>query len=315
MSSSTNNTSLSVLQASPALIDSMIAAASQVRFQGTRRFESHWKVGTTRYDLEYRERVSADGQGQFTVEPLDLIAPDVSTGQEDLFLLLSRAREGFNWRYRDFRIHHKPTFLRNYEVVDSGAIVQRLGYDCASLRVQRRSKAQVVYLLEVELGTGVVLSCRTETPDGALLELAEYESFELAPDLSQVAWHQPAVDEIDLVDPSNPTEIGGGAHQPRFVDGAFVQLAAQKITSTAAQTPNQFARYVYTDGLEVVFFLYGGALAPQSAGAQRVDDVVQVPPSVGPWQLVVATIHGERLIGMGRLNHEDLLDLVASALY
>lgn len=304
-----------MLSASPALIDSMIAAVSQVRFQGERRFESHWKVGDTRYDLKYRERVSADGQGQFTVEPLDLIEPDLSTGQEDVFLLLSRAREGFHWRYRDFRIHHKPTFLRNYEVFDTGAIVQRLGYDCASLRVRRRKNAEIIYQLEVELGTGVVLSCRSETPDGTLLELAEYESFDLAPDLSQVAWHQPAVDEVDLVDPHNPSEIGAGAHQPRLVDGAFVQLAAQKITSSAAETPNQFARYVYSDGLEVVFFLYGGALAQQPAGQQRMDDVVQVPPSVGPWQLVVATIRGERLIGMGRLNHDDLLDLVASALY
>lgn len=297
------------------LLSLMIAAEDSLRFQGERRVESHWKVGDQRYDLAYSERVSADGQGRFAIEPLDLTQPDLTTSQEDLFLVLSASREAFYWRYRDFRVHDLTRFLHNYVVIDSGQAVQVLGRTCAELKIRRRQDAEIIYHVTVDLQTGLVLRSKEESRDGALIGLCEYQSLNFAPDLTGVAWHQPAVDVTDLADPQHPVEVGLGAHAPHLIGDSFVLISAKKITSSDGGVSTDFAQYTYTDGLEVVFMLYGGNV-PVPAGAQqrRPDDLVQIAPSVGPWQLVVATIHGQRLIGMGRLSHGDLLDMVASAL-
>src|SRR5262249_37235101 len=154
--------------------------------------------------------------------------------QEDLYLAMSHAREGFFWRYRDFRIHHKPTFLRNYVLHDSGAIVHLLGRDCADLTVRRIHDAALEYQLAVDLKTGLVLRALEVTRDGAVIGSSEYTSLDVAPDLSNVAWHQPTVDEHELADPNAPTEIGTGAHQPRLMEEGFVLLSATAVKSTTA---------------------------------------------------------------------------------
>jgi hypothetical protein len=206
------------------LLERMIAAQESVRFQGERHVEAHWQVGTTHYDLQYLERVSADGAGRFSIEPIDLIEPVLPPGQEDLFLAMSHAREGFYWRYRDFRIHNKPNLLRNYVIHDSGAVVKVLGRDCADLTVRRSHDPSLIYELAVDLKSGLVLRSRELARDGTLIGLSEYTSIDFAADLSNVAWHQATVDEQPLADPNAPLEIGTGAHQPSMIEKGFMLL-------------------------------------------------------------------------------------------
>ena len=59
--------------------------------------------------LAYGERIYADGLGGFTIEPIAVTQPQLAQGQQDLFEILQRAREGYLFRYRDFAVRDVET--------------------------------------------------------------------------------------------------------------------------------------------------------------------------------------------------------------
>lgn len=280
-----------------------------VAFQGVRRIEQHWQVDTTSYSLVYREQVSADGNGRFAVDPLELIEPQVSLMEQTIFAQLQKAREGFLYRYRDFHIHDEVRFARYYSAVASGTTTTVAGRDCQELAIQRRTDARIVYELAVDSETGLVLRCRQVLPDGTLIGSMEFESVSYALDPFQIEWHQSANEEEDLARGARAQQqLGFAPMLPSGDGGSFTLLESTKLSSPAPAGGTQtWAKYTLTDGVEVVFFLDGG---PDPASVDG--DVMRLSPSVGPWNHVEGSLHGERLMGMGRVSSDELLDLLDS---
>ncbi len=300
---------LRMAEPAAALLRRMHQAPWTVAYTGTRRVEQSWKVDNATYTTIYREEVSADGNGRYAIDPLDLIAPQVSTMELQVFNATQKAREGFLYRYRDFHVQDEARFARYYTAAATGVVRQVAGRSCDELIVQRRSNAPWTYVLAVDTQTGLVLSCRQELPNGTPVGSMEFESVDFQADLSQKLWHQASNEELALArDSRAQQQLGFAPVLPNTDGGSFTLIESNKVTSPDPSGAGEltWAKYTLSDGVEVVFVLHGGALVGS-------DDVVRVSPSVGPWNHVEGTLHGERVMGMGRVSVDELLDLIASA--
>lgn len=291
------------------------SARVTVAHRGVRRVEQHWRIGDEAQELSYREQVASDGAGRFAIEALEQLTPGADQASESAadgaFMLLHQARAGFTWRYRDFAVRDVDAFLMNYDLVPLGSLAVVLGRPCDEYFVQRSVGHAVRYSIAVDRETGLVLRTRHETAAGDLLGLVEYESLELAPDLSAVAWHTPVTHEEPLERDPNAAaqQLGFRPRLPRTDGGVFRLLEAQLITAPDPQGGEQrWAKHTLTDGVEVLFFLHGG-----SAPAAR-EDVVRVAPPVGPWNTAEGSLRGEQFTCLGRVSVDELLDVIASTL-
>lgn len=287
------------------------SARLTVAHRGVRRVEQHWKIGDQTQELSYREQVASDGAGRFAIEALEQLSPGSDPGVAGAFVLLHQARAGFTWRYRDFAVRDVEAFLLNYDLLPLGSLTVVLGRACDEYMVQRSVGHAVRYSIAVDRETGLVLRARHETAAGELLGLVEYESLELAPDLSAVAWHAPVTLEEPLArDPDAAArQLGFRPRLPRNDGGVFRLLEAQAITAPAPDGGEQrWAKHTLTDGVEVLFFLHGG-----NDPAAR-EDVVRVAPPVGPWNTAEGSLRGELFTCLGRVSVDDLLDVIASTL-
>jgi hypothetical protein len=97
----------------PTLRDRIANARESTRYQSVRRVEFYYDEGANQRHLLLRERVSSDGQGAHAIHALEVVEPPLSSGQNALFLTLQSARQGLNWRYRDFAIRGVDLFLQN----------------------------------------------------------------------------------------------------------------------------------------------------------------------------------------------------------
>lgn len=287
------------------------SARLTVAHRGVRRVEQRWKIGDEAQELTYREQVASDGAGRFAIEALEQLTPDVDPAAASAFVLLHQARAGFTWRYRDFAVRDVEAFLLNYDLLPLGSLTVVLGRACDEYLVQRSVGHAVRYSIAVDRETGLVLRARHETAAGELLGLVEYESLELAPDLTAVAWHTPLTVEEPLArDPQVAArQLGFRPRLPRTDGGVFRLLEAQQITAPHPEGGEQrWAKHTLTDGVEVLFFLHGG----NDPSAR--EDVVRVAPPVGPWNTAEGSLRGEQFTCIGRVSVDELLDVIASTL-
>jgi hypothetical protein len=299
------------------LLRRMNRAPLTVPHSGVRRVEQYWTVEDRPKQLSYREAVASDGTGRFSVQALAVLNPPMSMGEEAVFVALQNARAGFVQRYRDFAVRDVDAFVRNYSIVDTGALVTVAGRDCSEFLVQRTTGHSVRYWIAVDRETSLVLRTRHETAAGVLLGVVEFETLDLAPNFatnsSTVAWHQPVTEEVPLS--SDPGQaLAQLGFQPRLPDGDNAEFVLQSATVVTAPDPRGgpprvWAKHALTDGAEIVFLLHGGA-----DPAPGADDVVVVAPSVGPWNTAEGSLHGELFTAMGRVSVDTLLDLLTSTL-
>lgn len=101
--------------------------------------------------------------------------------------------------------------------------------------------------------------------------------------------------------------LGFAPVHPLRAPTRFVVLDSTVVTSPDPNQPGtlSWSKTTLTDGVEVVFLLQGGP--DGSAGG---NDVVRVSPSVGPWNHVEGVLGGQRLMAMGRVSADELLDLL-----
>ncbi len=295
------------------LLRRMNRAPLTVPHLGSRRVEQYWTVDGQPKQLAYREEVASDGTGRFSVQALGVTNPPMSMGEESVFVALQSARAGFVQRYRDFAVRDVDAFVRNYSIVDTGALVTVAGRSCNEFLVQRTTGHSVRYWIAVDRETALVLRTRHETAAGVLLGVVEFETLNLAPNFATVAWHQPVTHEVPLSsDPSQAlAQLGFEPRLPHGDSAEFVLQSATVVTAPdpSGGAPRVWAKHALTDGAEIVFLLHGGA-----DPAPGPDDVVVVAPPVGPWNTAEGSLHGELFTAMGRVSVDTLLDLLASTL-
>ena len=301
----------------PEYFNRTLEAPFTVAFRGDR----HVLTRSLEFDLmvqvEVLEDVASDGAGKFAVKPLQLISPAVGT--EDLVSILDQheAREGFFYRFRDFRIRDLNAFWSNYDVQHHvGQTVVVAGRTCERFDVLREDGTGLRYEVAVDPETSLVLEERAF--DG--LELVHHNWFStlhLDPDLGSVPlndgssmWNvvdEPTLQGMlneDLLIPSAPPT----GYEPE-------QLA---FALNVGGTGTTWVRSIYGDGLQQVFFLsedtaasIGNGGYQASAGGHEGDSVRVF--SFGRWSIVEGHVRARKVLAFGRVDQEELLLMLQSA--
>lgn len=315
------------VRANELLFDRIQLAPLRVRHGGTRRLEFHYDTAGVAHSLVYTERVTADGRGQFALDPVNVTMPAMTTVQLEAFELLQKRREGFFFRYRDFGVRQRDLFLANYRVAERTTHAVVAGRGCTEFEVRRIDRSLNTYIIDVDIDTGLVLRCTEFSADRRVAARFEFTEFTLDPVLDGVEWFTPK-------DPSNTVELSSEAlasldftpASPRLLPKGY-QLLRSEIVPEGGKV---WVRRVYGDGVECLFVLHSGsraALEPgldsRSAGpgttpveqsALAAAKILNVRLcQAGTWTLAEAVRGGEQIFVIGKLPEEDVARLLQSA--
>lgn len=315
------------------LLSKVLGVHGSVPFSGEREVASQFGPEGIEVTSRYVERIDQDGTGRFCLEVVDVLDPNLSEPDEQLELILLNQSAGMHYRYRDFVIHNGDLFLQNYEVLDTGSRPDVAGFSCTELLVYRKVAPKSVYSIKVEPNSGVVLSLEQSALDtGEMIREMEYEWIDFAPDHSNVLWHVPLNDEtaIDLDSQAARSSLGFEPLVPSWVPDSYVlsECASVRDPSVAPDAVGGpfsapiWQKLTYTDGLETLFFLYGGRLSkPTAQGGAATHQLFEGPENdemmvieQRGWTVLQGTVQRHRLLAMGRLDDYDLGVMIQSAL-
>ncbi len=307
--------------------DQIQLAPWNTRFQGDRRVSIAVDLDNgEQVQTQYMERVSSDGTGRFNILPLyaeSQVFPD-----EPTFLTLQGRREGFFYRYRDFRIRDLSLFRENYRHLGAGSRVEVAGRTAWEVTFLRNTPRGRTYVVAFDLVTGLVLRCKELDARGNLLSGLEYTSIDFDPELSGVAFFVPGNDEqrFEFDGGEGEEVLGFTPRLPESIPAGFV------LHETASVTDGMGLRWFkagYTDGAEMLFFLYRErtegryelplTVSPQSsstqaastessAGPERRDEVVLF--RAGTVHAAQGTVRGHDMIVIGEVPEHDLLQMI-----
>jgi hypothetical protein len=300
-------------------------APMNVAYAGSRHVAIHYKQDGVPSLLEYDENVTSDGHGNFVVVPGQVTAPPMTTEQRQFFAILQERRDGFFYRYRDFRIRDWRTFQQNWRVVDTGLQESVAGRNSAVLEVRRLGGAldrgaADWYRAWIDPETGLVMRADEFDATDQLVSRTEFLTFTLTPDLSGVALHGDR-NPGKPFDPTSDTtqSLGFRVLVPTILpDGYRLERSESLSVGGSGAESSTWARLAFGDGVEQLFFLQTTATAGASAlaGPNEVD----VGPKsvrifqVGPWTVVQGQFNGVRAIVMGKAELASLLRMLKSAI-
>ena len=100
------------------LVELLATSPESIPHSGIRQVEIHEKVlGHSEEAIVYREAIGVDGDGAFSLIPIESVAP--AGVDEELFLALQGTHAGFNFRYRDFRVRDIAAFQRGNTLLET----------------------------------------------------------------------------------------------------------------------------------------------------------------------------------------------------
>ena len=296
--------------------DQIQQAPWNTRYQGERRVTLSVDLdGGERVETQYIERVSSDGQGKFNILPLEAETPVFP--DEPTFLNLQGRREGFFFRYRDFRIRNLELFRRNYRHLDAGSSVTVAGRQAWEVRFVRNGVGGRTYAVSFDLETGLVLRCKEYGPRGVLLAGLEYTSLNLDPDLSGVAFFVPGNDEVsfNLESGAGESLLGFKPHLPKVIPAGFV---LHETASVRDDMGHRWFKAGYTDGAEMIFFLHRErgtefyelpiTANTKQTGPSSRDEVALF--RAGNVRAAQGTVRGQDMIVIGEIPEGDLLQMM-----
>ncbi len=328
----------SVVAAHP-FLESIQDATSKIAYTGTRHVKLSYVVAGAMKVLEYDETVSSDGHGKFSIVPGKVASPQMSTDQAAFFAILQERRDGFFYRYRDFRIRDWNSFLLNWSAQDQGVHESVAGRECAVLEFRRKrgesgaeSDGGGHYRAWIDPQTALVMRAQEFDASGAQVSLVEFEGFTLSPDLSSVALHADRSDPKPFAPDADTTAVlGFPLLRPKILpDGYRVERAevvhaasASASGSDASVQPGSghatdaWARIEYGDGVDQIFFLQGPASDPAEASTSPEDRdlgsrYVRIL-HVGPWTVLQGRFDRTQAIVMGKVDEESLQRMLKSA--
>ncbi len=197
------------------LLDRIVDAPFTTAYSGARRMTVHPAQGMSEHRLIFREFVQADGRGTHTIDPIEILEPKMNTREAQQFATLQKSRERFMYEHRDFRIRDLGLFRENYQARVSAEGQRFLDRDTVELEVSRTSRiAPRVYLVDVDVETGLVLRYREFDGRGRALVTVEFESLRV----------RHALDEALSQDASSASALGGGAIHPSGSRGGRIVL-------------------------------------------------------------------------------------------
>jgi hypothetical protein len=270
-------------------------APFQTAYFARRRVWQTYQEANGAATLEYTESVWSDGQGHFSVTPEQLLQPVLPAQSQQVFLLMQKAREGFIYRLRDFRIRELDSFLRAYTVEDLKQQVNVAGQACERLRIRPASPGPSYWEIDVDPTNGLILATREFQQDHTPVSSVETLEFQADPDLSGITLHQDLL-AVPFTPATAQQVLGFAPPQPGFLPQGFALVKSEKIT----QGSDNWARLSYSDGGETLFLLcrrepLGTAPSADPAGPYTIKIF-----RAGRWTVVQTTLGRDRIIAMGR---------------
>ena len=330
-------------------LQSIPDATSKVAYSGTRHVRVSYVVGGAPKVLEYDETVHADGHGRFSIVPGKVVSPEMSPDEGAFFAILQERRDGFFYRYRDFRIRDWSGFTRNWSAKDQGVRESVAGRECAVIEFRRspgesdRTKESgngAFYRAWIDPETALVLRAQEFDASGSQVSLVEFRDFTLAPDLSNVALHGDRSDPKPLAPDADSTAVlGFPLLRPKILPDGYRLERAESVRTgapgsgaspsggatvpggaaeaTAGDASERWARLAYGDGVDEIFFLQGRASDAAEASTSPEDRDLGARYvrifHVGPWTVLQGQFDRTRAIVMGKLDEETLLRMLKSA--
>lgn len=324
------NASAGVVQAQAPLLDRMQTAPTTVKHGGTRRLEYHYEIAGVAQSLVYEERVTADGNGRFALDPLRVGQPDLTPPQREIFDLVQKNREAFFFRYRDFGVRKRELMYENYRIVDLRSNPVVAGRVCVEFEFERLTGAQAKYHVAVDRETALVMRSIEIAPNGQVLARSEFTDFTLDPVVTDaVAWFTPTHPGLPLDTASLAASgIQFTPLEPRLPPAGYQHLYSEIVR----HEQDAWIRRIYSDGVEHVFLLQKGVrhspddqtaahAATRTAGSVGGLSTAPPPPgpykirviSAGPWTLAEFSRDEEQVYVVGK-NEDDVLRLLKSCL-
>jgi hypothetical protein len=291
----------------PAFLGEIAAAPYQVAYFARRRVWQSYQDANGTETLEYVETVWSDGEGRFSVTPEELLQPVLPAGQAQTFMLLQKAREGFIYRLRDFRIQDLDSFLLAYTVEDLHQPVSVAGQACERLRIRPAHQGPSYWELDVDPATGLILATREFLQSGVLVGLVETLEYQANPNLSGVALHQDLA-ATPFTPATAQQTLGFTPLQPSFLPQGFALTQSEKLV----QGGETWARFSYTNGGETLFLLYSREAPGQATSADQATPYTIKVFRAGRWTVAQARMAQHRIIVLGREPASILQQVIES---
>lgn len=300
--SSTHAESVTTLPAFP--------GALEVLHEGTRLVEVWDRDESPARYLAYEEELVSDGAGEFSLVPTvarTAVAPDWYS-----FQVFQRSRARFLVRYRDFAVRDRVLFLRAWSLRDAGRTEVVAGRACSVFEVQRLDGQRSYEIARDDL-TGLVLRAEERDADGLVVGRLTYLSFDPTPDLASVAFYRSSIDETveEGVTTSELDEVfGQEVLAPRILPEGY---ALAEVSTLVDDQGTSWAKLTYLDGVQPLFFAQ--VLTPDGSTPSRGRKADSILVSrEGEVSTASGRVAGRRVLVVGKLAEDEVLDLVESAL-
>ena len=302
------------------LIERMVRAPQTVAFHGQRHVVLPYTSAGVPQTLDYTEDVWSDGQGRFSVDPLTLASPPMTTTEAQLFALTQKLREGFLYRMRDFNVRDPQQFLSNYSLQDVATSVIIAGRVCQELRATLQQNATSSFLVDVDPITALVMRVNETATDGSDLGTTEFTSFALNPDLSGVVLHTDfVVTPLDIT-PGTDTvaQIGFNVWAPQTLPTGFALRSSENVDDGVG---HHWARMSYCDGAQQLFCLHtllppaqvGGGVPEGLLAMTWVGQRTVKVFHVGPWCVAQGYFGLDEIVAVGKCSQSQLVSMIKSA--
>ena len=293
----------------PQFLNQIADAPFQNAYYARRHVWQSYQEANGPQTLEYTEEVWSDGLGHFSVTPEHLIHPALPAQGEQIFLLMQKAREGFIYRLRDFRIRDLGEFLQGYTVEDLGRHETIAGQDCESLRIRSIQASPTYWEFEVLPANGLILATREYTAQGgALVSSVETTEYQANPNLAAVNLHQD-LPATAFTPATEQQVLGFHALQPGFLPQGFTLTKSEKVS----QGSEAWARFGYSDGADTLFVLYRRLpLSGTQTGDPGNPYTIKIF-RVGRWTVAQASFGRHVIIAMGQQPATVMQQIVESS--
>ena len=292
-------------------LDQIRTAPFEYSFVGTRRVSFHYvdPVGGAQ-ELIYIESVAADGDGNVSIDPLEMIDPILDPERFELFRMVQSALEEFFFNHRDFRIRDVALFGSNYRATVTEPDSRVADRGCVQLRIEAVRKDRNSFLVDVDIETGLILRAREFNAVNRQVGEVVFESiffgevdparFEDVSTTNPVNWR--ALEDGETFD----LPVGAPALPPR----GFQLLEERVVTDPLG---GEWYELIYGDGSEQMFVFFRLQSVLGDATSVTPDDEVGLF-GIGPWVVAEGVLRGQDVIVLGKLSRSEILTTLESCL-
>lgn len=276
----------------------------QVEYHGTRRLDFF----TESPAVSYREKVAADGHGQFGIEVTEVLTTHYDPAG---FIAKQGQNVGFNYRYRGFRVLDPFLFEANYTVQTLSQDTVVAGVDCTRLLVQKNvepgQSAPNHYLVDMDLDSGLVLGWEELDSTGRSIARMQFETFGLGAGTNPIPMSAGSVSEheIAVTDLDGP-EMAFKVLRPRLLPDAYRLSKAYQVVDGSQ---NLWMRQVFTDGQDALIFMHKKQIR-QVAGFESKSTLGVYEE--GQWTMLMGDINGYSMMAVGKVGSSVIEEFVSS---